>query len=245
MPVCHLYFADNAISDLLNELPDELANFANPSPGGTQNGARDLAQMLHHDNAPQKHQHLSQLLSNSGPPTMGNANRSSPQNQGPSPSPGVGGLGNNLNNLNNAVKSPLSNNLSSPPHGSVNKAGPTPTPHSMNNDIMTSGAFGIGTNSNNVTSSMLASMSMVSTLNSKPMTSQTLMSTAGHQNQMMNGPHIGMGPVGPGPRTVASPMQNLHVNPNLVNSLAAGQPGAPQGLNHPGLNTQQQLLQVS
>ena len=202
--------------------------------------------MLPHDNAPQKHQHLSQLLNSnsSGPPNMGNANRSSPQSQGPCSSPGVGGLGNNLNNLNNAVKSPLSNNLSSPPHGPGTKSGPNSTPHSMNNDIMTSGTFGIGTSSNNVTSSMLANMSMVSTLNSKPISSQTLMSTAGHQNQMMNGPHLGMGPVGAGPRTVASPM-NMLGNPNLVNSMAAGQLGVSQGLNHPGLNTQQPLIKVS
>lgn len=245
-PKIVVIFSDNAISDLLNELPEELANFANTSPGGTQNGARDPS-MLQHDNTPQKHQHLSQLLAStsSGPPSMTNANRSSPQNQqqGPSPNSAVGGLGNNMNNLNNAVKSPLSNNLSSPPHGPVNKTGPTSTPHSLNNDIMTTGTFGIGTSSGNVTSSMLASMSMVSTLNSKPMTSQTMMSTAGHQNQMMNGPHIGMGPVGGGSRTVASPM-NMIGNANLVNSMAAGQLGASQGLNHPGLNAQSALIKV-
>ena len=242
--------SDNAISSLLDELPDELANFANPSPGGTQNGARDPS-MSHHDNtSAQKHQQLSQLLASnsSGPTGIGNANRSSPQNQGPCPSPGVGGLGNNLNNLNNAVKSPLSHNLSSPPHVPVNKTGPTSTPHSMNNDIMTSAAF---ISSGNVTSSsVLANMSMASTLNSKPMTSQPMKSTAGggmHQNQMMNGPHLGMGPVGGVPRTVASSMNMIGSAANLVNSLAAGQlgVGASQGLNHPGLNTPQQLMKVS
>jgi hypothetical protein len=187
--------ADFNIGDLLDQLPDELGSLGT-SPGGAQNGAKEPSLPPPDNTSVQRNQQLSRLLSSpsSTPSSVGvQNNRASPQTQIPgalSQAGHMGGLG-SLSNLNNAVKSPLSNNLSSPPNAVGIKA-PTSTPHSMNNDLMgISVAHSISSIGNLVTSN--AVFSVANSLTSTPMTSQTVSTGSAnlHPNQMMNGPLMG------------------------------------------------------
>ncbi len=228
------------MEDLNSELPDELGNPLVPSSDSAQNGTK-VETAVHPENTTQKHQQLSQLLSSTALSTA-----SPQQNQvhpGPSNSPNIaGGLAAGLGNLNNAVKSPLSNSLASP--GNVVNKGPhTSLPHSLSNDLLTSSAYSNIASSSTVTSSpMVGAMSMANSLN-KPMTSQALINSGNvnmHQTQLMNGPQMRMNTA----VTTLSSLPGTLGNSTMANTLAAGQLQNPQGLNHPGLNSQN-ILQVS
>lgn len=140
------------------------------------------------------------------------------------------------------MKSPLSNSLSSP--GNVVNKGPnTSLPHSLSNDLLASSAYNSIVSSTATSSPMVGAMSIANSLN-KPMTSQALLNSGNvnmHQNQLMNGPQMRMNNTGA--VTTLSSLQGALGNSNIGNSLAAGQLQNPQGLNHPGLNSQA-LLQV-
>lgn len=227
---------------LLAELPDELAN-PGTSPSISENGTKDLL-----PDTLQKHQQLSQLLSSNNTPVSNS------------------GLGQaslidmGLNSF-NAVKSPMQNSLSSPPNISVSKAVSTSTAHGLNNDILNVAySSSIGT-SCAVSNSSIFSMSVANPM-SKPMTSQALKNngTANmHQNQLMNGPHVGLNSGASLQRGVATTMglsnlqATLSQSPNMmanttmstINSMAAGQLQNNQlDLNHPMNTSQPQLVQV-
>ncbi len=242
---CSAEFNLNQLLDEFNsELPDELGTLG-ASSDSAQNGTKvETTTAVHPDNTTQKHQQLSQLLSSTTPNSSPQQNQVQP---GPSHSPNIaGGLSNNINSLNNAVKSPLSNSLASP--GNVVSKGPnTSLPHSLGNDLLTSTAYSNIVSSAATSSPMVGAMSMANTLN-KPLTSQALMGTGGsvgiHQNQLMNGPQMRMNSsAGAASTSTLSSLPGALANSNLGNSLAAGQLQNPQGLNHPGLNSQP-ILQV-
>ena len=236
----------NQLLDEFNsELPDELgAPQFEPSSDNAENRTKvDIA--VHEENTMQKHQQLSQLLASSVP----SSSASPQQNQGhpgPANSPNIaGGLGNSINSLNNAVKSPLSNSLS-PPGNVVNKGPNISLPHSLSNDLLTSLAYkyiySIASSTTN-SSPMVGDMSMANSLN-KPMTSQALLNSGNvnmHQNQLMNVPQMRMNNAGA--VITWSSLTGALGNSNIGNSLAEGQLQNTQGLNHLGLNSQA-LLQV-
>ncbi len=240
------------LTRLLDELPDELGTLDGTSIPA-QNGAKDPSMLAAMEQTTQKHQQLSQLLSSNSTPVPSN---NSPQNQITVSGANLGGLGNSLNSL-NSVKSPLTNNLSSP-NVAVSRA-PTSTPSSMNNDILTNVSYssiaaGIGNNA--VSSSpIFSSMSMVNTLN-KPMTSQALMNSGNanmHQpNQIMNGPHLGIGSGAGVARSGANTMGGMSSlqgtlspgmmpNTNMNSTMTTNQ----LDMNHPSLSTPPtQMIQV-
>ncbi len=257
---CQLFseFNLNQLLDEFNsELPDELGNLGPGNGDGTQNGAKMDAPLPPPDNAPQKHQQLSQLLSSTTPTPSSTA--SPQQNQvhpGPAQSPNVAGLNTNLNSLNNAVKSPLSNSLGSPMNTGVAKGPNTSLPHSLTNELLTNSVgaaySNVGMSSSTITSSpLVGAMSMANTLSNSTMTSQALLNSGNvnlhQQNQFMNGPQMRMNAVPGGAATALSSLPGTLPNSNMGNSLAAaGQLQNPpqQGLNHPGLNAQPSLMQV-
>lgn len=241
------------IGKLLDELPDELGNLT--GDGGSngplaQNGAKDPLLLPQLDNTSQKHQQLSQLLSNSTPNIPNTVNNAlSPQpTQGTVPGTSVPQV---LGTLNNAVKSPLSTNLSSPPMGQ-HRPGPTSTPHSMNNDMLANAVFSSG-----ATSTVMGSFTVASTGNSQPLTTKAMLggvpNNAGnmHNNQLMNGPHLGIQNSGPGNpavnRSIASSLPGIQGNMMAGGNMgpasavgAAGQLNNQQTLGHPALGGQAQ-----
>ena len=252
-------FVDFQLHKLLDELPDELAFGTGTSPiGGTQNGAKELPPIQPQlDNTPQKHQHLSQLLSvasspSSAPSSTGTASPQISQNQVSLAGPG------NVNNF-NSVKSPLSNSLASPPQNVAVSKVVVPTsnlPHSMNSEILSNVAFSsAGMTSNSI--SKINNMS-ANALNTKPMTSQALTSGANiNQNQMMNGPHQGLrGAQISRSITLPSTMSSLQgtftqanmVANNITNTMTSTIVAAPQvntqAIGALGISTPQQMLKV-
>lgn len=232
-------FTLGALLDLEKELPDDLMG---ASTNSAQNGPGDshITSQLSQDTS-QKHQQLTHLLKASANPTPpqpgGNNSTSSPQGQGsgpPSRSPSVG----ISTSVANAVKSPLSNSLSSPPHGVLNKSG-TPTSH-INNDATVpnnSAAYTVANSSGSPALGTLANMNANMGINVKAMASQNMLNSAvginqqQHLSHLINGPHHNMG--GPG--------QGRGATGNLLgNSLNSNQQGNPsQNMGPPSMNANQ------
>lgn len=209
------------MDSIADGLPDEL--MATSDNSSAQNGTDPSHHNIgNQDSARQKHQQLSQLLSNVPTPAS-NANNSN--------------IGMN-NALNNAVKSPMSNSLQSPPHGLVqNKPGPPTSSHfpSDNNTYVSSSAsFSLA----NSTSSPLSSMSMSSSMSNMPgnlnmnSLSQLSVNNIPHpQNQMMNGPQYSMS----GASGVRQPQGRGMMMQNT------GNPMQPQGMGTMGLSQQNMI----
>lgn len=184
----------------------------------SQNGTND--QHHNQDSTTQKHQQLSQLLSNTPPSSSG----SPLQNVAQSRSPNVGGL-----NVNNVVKSPpLTNNLASPPHGPVK----TGTPHIGDQNFSTSSAA--YTMSNN------AGLVSVSNAVMKPMgqhiNTSNIGLSMGQHSELLNGPlnaTSGSMPSGIG-QTVPN-MSQAAIMGNMNSQQMSG-----HSLGHMGLNAQNQ-----
>jgi len=247
--------SDFHLSKLLDELPDELSVGAfgtGSSPtGGTQNGQKELPPIQpQFDNTPQKHQHLSQLLSVTSSPTSAPSSTSSASSQIPQNQVSLAGPG-NVNNF-NSVKSPLSNSLGSPPPNVAGSKVAVPTsnmPHSMNSDILSNVAFSsAGMTSNSI--SKMNNMSAANALNT--MTSQAMTSGANmNPNQLMNGPHQVLRGGAQLSRTLPSNLQGTFTQANtVVNSISSTLtstigPTGPvntQSIGSLGISTPQQLL---
>lgn len=240
---------------MATDLPDELMSTSDSTsaPNGTDTSQHNVGSQ---DSASQRHQQLTQLLSNV--PTPASSANSSIANTN---------IGIN-NALNNAVKSPLSNSLQSPPHGLVqNKPGPPASSHfiSDNNTFVSSSAsFSLA----NSTSSSLASMSMPSSMSNMPGSmsmnsmSQINVNNIPHpQNQMMNGPQYAMNGTGGvrQPQVRGLMMQNTN-NPmqpqsmgnmgmsqqNMIGGLSNAQISR-QPMDHAGMipSSQQQMMKVN
>ena len=163
-----------------------------------------------------------------------------------------------LNSLNNAVKSPMQNNLASPPNINVSKAVSTSSTH-MNNDILNVAYSSIGTSSAVSNSSIFSTGMSVANPMNKPMTSQALKNNGNANIHLLNGPHVGLGTAPGLQRGVATTMgmpnlqatlsqsANMLANTTMsINSVAAGQlPNNQLDLNHPMNSAQPQMVQVS
>ncbi|XP_052796528.1 histone lysine acetyltransferase CREBBP-like isoform X2 [Mya arenaria] len=234
----------NLLLDSIADLPDELMSTDN---GTTQNGTSDGNQQSHsHDSASQRHQQLSQLLSNVPTPASSSVSSSLPNTN----------VSMTNTALNNAVKSPLSNNLQSPPHGLVqNKQGqPLSSYLSDNAFVSSSSSFSLA----NSTSSTLSSMPMSSVPNnmiySSSMSSLSVNSIPHPQNQMLNGPQYSMSGVrqpqvrgmmmSNAGNTMNQGLGNLGMSQqNLLGTLNNPQL-ARQPMDHAGMvpNSQQQMM---
>ena len=232
------------LDSIVTDLPDELND---PS----QNGTNDTHMLANtgHESASQRHQQLSQILS--GAPTPPSSTASSAPNSS---------IGMSNSALNNAVKSPLTNSLTSPPHVLQNKAGPPVSSHFLqdNSNFVSSSSLSSLPNSSSTLSSMsLSSMPNSSLqnqnpmLNSMPVTSHMNVNMSHPQNQMMNGPQYsgGIRPVrGVGMPNAGNAMgPNMGMSqPNLGNPLNNPQMSR-QGLDHAGLaaSSQAPLMKVS
>ena len=246
----NIFLTEINIGDLLNivdALPDELMG-PTGSDSLAQNGTmpNDVHQSQTQDTT-QKHRELTQLLSQStGTSTPPQRSTASPMMGLPQSKSPMGVMG----NLNNAVKSPLSNTLSSPPHGiNVNK--PSVSQHTGldQNFIASSGAL-MGHHNQGLNSNVLKQM--VPNLNSMGMgqgvPSMNNMSM-GQQNQMLsNGPHYSTS----GHTQLRGAASNLGQQlPSMTPQSVMGGMNAPQqmhGHNAMGqqsmLNQNQQMMKV-
>ena len=229
------------ITSLLNsigaDLPDEL-NLVATNDTGAQNGTVDIGQqhgVSSQDSASQRHQQLSQLLATAS---------SSVNSSIPNSSVGMTNAA-----LNNAVKSPLSNNLQSPPHGLVQgKQGTTASSHFLDNTfVSSSSSFSLANSTSSTLSSMPMSSMQNNMLNSMSMSSISVNSIPHPQNQMMNGPQYTAG----GVRQVRGMMNNSM--PQGMGNMGMPQMGgmnnpqmARQPMDHAGMvpNSQQQMMKV-
>lgn len=228
--------------DLETELPDELMG---PGTGDVaHNGTNDPQSLVasNQNNVSQQHHHISQLLQpNSTPPYSGGNNSiPSPQTQGTGPpnrSPNINSINSSLGHT---VKSPVSNNLSSPPHGAVSKV----TSSQLLNDssVTSSTSFTMSTNTaGSGIGSMANANAIMKNLNSQSVLNSNtglLSQTQQHPNQILNGPHYatsGHGQVKSVPSTLTSTLPMTGSSGLISNAINAQQPGH-QNMNHPNLN---------
>lgn len=235
------FFLDTIVTDL----PDELMCASDKS--SAQNGTTDSGPLLGcQDSASQRHQQLSQLLSNVPTPASSATNTS------------IANTNISMNNvLNNAVKSPMSNSLQSPPHGLVqNKPGPPASSHfsSDNNTFVSSSASFSLANSSSIS---LSSMSMPSSMSGSVMNSVSVNNIQHPQNQVLNGPQYSASSVRqPQVRGMMMPNTNSPMQSQGMGNLGMSQQNmigamnnpqmSRQPLDHAGMipSTQQQMMKV-
>lgn len=161
--------------------------------------------------------------------------------------------------LSNAVKSPLTNNLSSPPHVLQTKTGPPVSSHFLqdNSSFVSSSTMSLPNSSSALSSMSLSSMPNSSIQNQNPMlssmpaTSHLNVNMTHPPNQMMNGPQYSVSSVRP-VRGVGMPNAGNAMGPNLgMSQPNIGNLNNPQisrqGLDHAGLvaSSQAQMMKVS
>ena len=248
-----MYIAEfNFLLDMATDLPDELMSTSDNS--SAQNGTDPTQHNVgNQESASQRHQHITQLLSNvSTPASSANSSIANSANIG-------------MNNaLNNAVKSPLSNSLQSPPHGLVqNKPGPPASSHfpsDSNTFVSSSASFSLANSTSSSSMSMPSSMSnMPGSMNMNTM-SQLSVNNIPHQpNQMINGPQYAMNGTGGGvrqPQVRGMMMQNQGMQPQGMNNMGMSQQNmigalsntqmSRQPMDHAGMipSSQQQMMKV-
>lgn len=223
--VFHICISDfnynsQSLFDIVNDLPDELSDYQN-------NGNTDGDVQNAHGNKDTSHKHvqLSALLQN-------NPSQSSPV---PSRSPNI------MNNPLNSIRSPLSNNLSSPPHNNM-----VGKPASAGNDlnfVSSSAAFLSNTNTGN--NSMPSSNVMGSHVSSIP----SSMTGYNQRNPIMpNGPQYAVSGQGRG-TSMGQQLSNLS-QPGMIGNMNNPNLQARMNMVNPVLqqnvpNHQQQLINVS
>jgi hypothetical protein len=250
-----LYFVEfNFLLDMATDLPDELMTTSdNSSAVSTQNGTDPTQHVGNQESASQRHQHITQLLSNvSTPASSANSSIANSANIG-------------MNNaLNNAVKSPLSNSLQSPPHGLVqNKPGPPASSHypsDSNTFVSSSASFSLA-NSTSSSMSMPSSMSnMPGNMNMNTISQLSVNNIPHPPNQMINGPQYAMNGAGGGvrqPQVRGMMMQNQGMQPQSMNNMGMSQQNmigalsntqmSRQPMDHAGMiqSSQQQMMKVN
>uniref|UniRef100_A0A0L8G967 Uncharacterized protein n=1 Tax=Octopus bimaculoides TaxID=37653 RepID=A0A0L8G967_OCTBM len=241
--------------DLNEALPDELMSTNNSASDGSHNGTNDSQVPSGQDTSSQRHPHqqLSHLLQPTSVSTHSGNNISSPQNpqnQGGTGPPSRNQMIANINSspsINNTVKSPLSGNLSSPPH--LSKAGAASI-HST--DLPLTSSSSSFSSSNNVISNLIIENVGNTHLGPpgvgmKPVTPQSAStqstvsnSQSPHHSQLLNGPHYS-------PMTAAGPARNstsnlaaggLAISQNNVistNTLSTHIPLSSHSVGHPAL----------
>ena len=230
------------LDSIVTDLPDELND---PSQNGIANDAQ-LLNSTSQESASQRHQQLSQILS--GAPTPPSSTTSSVTNSG---------IGMPNSALSYAVKSPLTNNLTSPPHVlQQTKPGMPASSHFLqdNSNYVSSSTMSLPNSSSTLVSSlsnsiqnqnpMLSSMAATSHLNAN-------MSMSHPPNQMMNGPQYSVSSVRP-VRGVGMPNAGNAMGPNMgMSQPNLGNHNNPQmtrqGLDHAGLaaaSSQAQMMKV-
>ncbi|OWF41886.1 CREB-binding protein [Mizuhopecten yessoensis] len=203
--------------DIMNDLPDELMGTGEPPHNGTNDSHSGQ------DTTSQRHVQLSQLLSSNPTPPLNIVNSlQNAQNR----SPNVGSIANSLNN----VKSPLSNSLSSPPHGSVGKSGVD------GNFPSSSATF---TMANNISNSTVAMASSVPNAVLKGIPHGSGL-TIGHNQMMQNGPLSGPNrSMSMNTNNMGQAMSSMSQANNMLGNLPGQQMQTHQNLGLPGLNAAQ------
>ncbi|ELU13629.1 hypothetical protein CAPTEDRAFT_224799 [Capitella teleta] len=192
---------DKFLNDFNSELPDELGSLGNATVTSADLPASGQQMpVVTADLSAQKHQQLTELLSNSGPISVSSLNRPNPSqvSQNHVQVSSVAGL----NSITN-VKSPLQHGLGSPPGVASQQNKP---PHSLNNDIMSLGSGVLPNVSMSVMSKSLGSPGL-NTMNS----------------QMGNGPTAHLNALGAGnlARSISSTIASLPGTMTQTNLLGS------------------------
>lgn len=211
------------ILEIGNELPDELMGGTDATQNG--NGSLDPhhLQAMGQDSTSQRHQQLSQLLSNASTPPNSN------QSQGPM----VPNRSPNMAGMISSLKSPLSNSLSSPPH-SGNKS----SVHMVDMAMASSSASLSMANSTNTMVSM-SNPALMKTMGGHNIGMGNVGMSQTHNSQHVNGPQYTTS--GLDQRSITTTHGSMSVSQSGMLSSVGNQSMNVQNLGNAGIQNQQML----